>query len=270
MVDAPALGAGGATRGGSSPSIRIALMIRRLAEKIASQPERGVFVAASAALVAAGVVRSKKVETIAKPLVMLSIQAGLWRKRSQRPATDNALLAVATTASFVGDWLMLEEEFAPNEEDADRWIVRGASAFAVNHLAMIALALKLGAKPRPTDFAARMPGLVEGLGLLATRRRHLLMPLGSYSKLLALMSTMMAAPQLKTEAEQGSRLPGKLEIGGLSFLASDGTILHRRIFLREERPRAAAEAFVLASYCLAQRLLVDGLDAESRRQNAPR
>ncbi len=270
MVDAPALGAGGATRGGSSPSIRIAPMIKRLAEKIASQPERGVFVAASAALVAAGVARSKRIETIAKPLVMLSIQAGLWRTRNQRPAADNALLAVATTASFAGDWLMLEEEFAPNEKEADRWIVRGASAFAVNHVAMIALAIKLRARPRPTDFAARMPGLVEGLALLATRRHHLLMPLGSYSKLLALMSTTMAAPQLKTDSEQDSRLPGRLEIGGLSFLASDGTILHRRIFLSEERPRAAAEAFVLASYCLAQRLLVDGLDAASVRVAAGR
>lgn len=235
-------------------------MFRRLADRFSREPERVVFVAASAALAAAGALRSKRTEEAVKPLVMLSIQAGLWRTRGERSLGDNALLAVATTASLVGDKLMLEEEFAPTEEDADRWIVRGASAFGVNHLAMIALALKLGARPRPIDFATRAVGLAEGLFLLATRRRHLLVPLGGYSNLLATMSTVTAAPQISG----GSR---SLEVGGLGFLASDATILHRRLFLKTQESRAAGEAFVLLSYCAAQRLLVDGLDAESRRQS---
>ncbi|MFT4048711.1 MAG: lysoplasmalogenase family protein [Solirubrobacterales bacterium] len=238
------------------------MMFRRFTDKFRGEPERAVFFAASAALTAAGALRSRRTEEVVKPLVMLSIQAGLWRSRKARSASDNALLAVATTASLVGDKLMLEEEFAGDRAEADRWIVRGASAFAVNHVAMIALALKLGARPRGIDFVLRAGGLAEGLYLLATRRRHLLAPLGSYSALLASMSATMASPQLGP--------PAALGVGGMSFLASDATILHRQVFLKDEKQRAAAEAFVLASYCLAQRLLIDGLDARSRRLAAPK
>lgn len=240
-------------------------MVKGLLKRALGAPERAVFLAASAALVVAGATRNRRAEQVVKPLIMLSVQAGLWRTRDQRSTADNALLAVATTASLIGDQLMLEEEFAPTEAEADRWIVRGASAFAVNHAAMIALALKLGAHPRAADFAMRAGGLVEGLALLATRRPHLLGPLGSYSAVLATMSAVTAAPQLSNAVEPATRRPSALELGGLSFIASDATILHRRVFLRDERARALAEGFVLASYAAAQRLLVDGLDAASRR-----
>lgn len=233
--------------------------------------DRAVFALATVALALAGALRSKPAEMFVKPLIMLSIQAGLWRTRQLRSPGDNALLALATTASLAGDWLMMEEEFAPTEAAADRWIVRGASAFAINHGALIALSIKLGARPQATDFALRAGGLAEGLALLATRRRQLLAPLGSYSALLASMSSVTAAPQLSEPPDATDwKLPGPLEIGGLSFIASDATILHRRIFLKSARPRAIAEAFVLATYCIAQRLLIDGLDTAARRAHARR
>lgn len=232
-------------------------MVGRMIRRMSAEPERAVFALATGALVVAGVKRSRRVETVAKPLIMLSVQAGLWRTRTERSRGDNALLAVASTAALAGDWLMMEEEFAPTEAEADSWIVRGASAFAVNHAATVTLALKRGARPRPVDFALRAAGLIEGLALLTTRRSHLLKPLGTYSALLGGMSAVMASPQL----------PRELELGGLSFLASDATILHRRIFLEDARSRAAAEAFVLASYCLAQRKIFDGLASASG--NAP-
>jgi len=236
------------------------MMLKRLIDKLAAEPERAVFVAAATALTVAGALRSRRTEELAKPLIMLSIGAGLWRTREHRPATDNALLAVATAASLAGDWLMLEEEFAPTREAADRWIVRGASAFAVNHVSTITLALKLGARPRPTDFALRTGGLAEGLTLLATKRSHLLAPLGSYSTLLGTMSAVMAAPEVDR----------RTTLGGLAFLASDATILHRQVFLKTESSRAVAAAFVLASYCAAQRLTFDGLAAESRARTLPK
>ncbi len=244
--------------------------LRRLRERLAAEPERAVFVVAAAALTAAGAKRAKPVEVVSKPLVMLSLQRGLWRSRRQRTGGDNALLAVATTASLVGDVLMMEEEFAPTRQQADRWLVRGASAFAVNHLALIALSVKLGARPRPVDVAARAAGLLEGFALLASRRRHLLGPLGAYSAVLASMSAVVAAPELDAAEGRALALPGKLEAGGLAFLASDSMILHRQVFFKSEGARAAGEAFVLATYCSAQRLLIDGLDAASRRAAAQR
>lgn len=245
-------------------------MFKRAVDRVRQAPERGVFALAGVALCAAGAARKKNVEYLAKPLIMLSIQAGLVRSRHERSAGDNLLLAVATTASLAGDMLMLEEEFAEDAAESDRWIKRGASAFAVNHVAMIALALKLGARPRGEDLAKRLPGLVEGLAVLAVRRRDLLMPLGSYSKLLAAMSTVVASPQLVAPGATESSLPGPLELGGLSFVASDGVLLHRREFAQDSRTRAITEVAVLATYAAAQRLLVDGLDAASRRAAARR
>ncbi len=219
-------------------------------------PERAVFLAASAALVVGGVKKSRKIETAAKPLVMLSIGAGLWRTRGERDSVDNALLGIAAAGSFAGDWLMLEEEFAEDDAASDRWIQRGASAFAVNHLAMIAVAVRHGARPPVTEFLIRSVGLVEGLLVLRATRPHLLLGLGAYSKLLAAMSAVMASPQLEDDG---------LELGGLSFLASDATLLHRRSFLAAEGPRAAAEAVVLTTYTAAQALLFDGLARIARR-----
>lgn len=225
-------------------------------------PERAVFIGATAALVAAGVKRSKKVERVAKPLIMLSLQAGLWRTRHQRDRTENALLAVATTASLAGDVLMMEEEFATGETLSDMWIKRGASAFAVNHAAMIALALRKGARPRSQDLVQRLPGMLEGAAVLRLKRPHLFVPLGSYSKILTWMSTVMAAPQLVPPNAEGCDPRQGLELGGLLFVISDGTLLHRRVFLKGELPRAISEGVVLSTYALSQLLLVDGL-AES-------
>lgn len=222
-------------------------------------PEKALLAGASVALVVVGVKRSRPVEQVVKPLVMTAIGVGLWRTRDLRSGVDNALLGVATVASLVGDQLMLEEEFAPDQDSADAWIKKGASAFAVNHVATVSLALRHGARPGPAELLPRVAGLVEGLTLLATRRRHMLLPLGAYSKLLAVMSTVMASPQL-SDGTEDSDPRRALELGGMLFLASDATILHRQLFLgRESQAGAVAEGWVLASYCAAQALLFSGL-----------
>lgn len=238
-------------------------MLARLLDKLRRNPERAVFVAAGVVTATAGARRMRWLEFLSKPLLMLSIGFGLWRTRHERSVADNALLGVATGASLAGDWLMFNEEFAETEEEADWWIVRGASAFAVNHVAMITLAVKNGARPRAQDFAIRAGGLLEGVVLLATRRRHLLKPLGRYSALLATASAVAASPELQSVEEGPSSLPGRAEIGGISFIVSDAMILHRQLFLHSERSRAAGEAFVLTTYAAAQRLLFDAAAAKA-------
>ena len=151
---------------------------------------------------------------------------------------------------------MLFEEFSDDEEAADRQIKRGASSFAVNHLLLGALAIRHGARPTKSEALMRLPGLVEGGAVLGATKPQLLPVLGPYSALLATFATVLADPKLA--GEKGA--PSGLAIGGLSFMASDGTILHRRTFLRNPTARAVAEAFVLASYVLAQVLIYDGLE----------
>lgn len=220
------------------------------------RPERAVFLAASVALTVAGARRAKSVELVAKPLIMGSIAAGLLRTSQQRSRTDNALMLGAATASFVGDWFMLFEEFAASEDEADRQIQRGASSFAVNHLLLGALAVRHGARPTRSEALMRLPGLIEGAAVIGATKPRLLPVLGPYSAILASFATVIADPRLvrKDEALSG------LAIGGLSFMASDGTIVHRRNFLSSEKSRAAAEAFVLASYAFAQAVIYDGLE----------
>lgn len=221
--------------------------------------DKAVLGGATIALVAAGVNRSRSVEQVVKPLVMGAIAAGLWKTRDQRCAADNALLGVAVGASLIGDQLMLEEEFAADQADADEWMRRGASAFAVNHVATVSLALRHGARPGVAEVAPRAIGLIEGLLVLAARRRHMLAPLGAYSKLLAVMSAVMASPQLNAGVDD-SDPRNALELGGMLFLASDATILHRQVFLgRDSEAGAVAEGWVLLSYCAAQALIFSGL-----------
>lgn len=242
--------------------------IKAAAKSLApNTPEKALLLAATGALVAAGVKRSRRAEQVVKPLVMTAIGVGLWRTRDQRDALDNLLLATAATASLAGDQLMLEEEFASSQRVADMWIKRGASAFAVNHVATISLALRHGARPGAAEALPRAVGMIEGLILLAVRRPHMLPALGSYSKLLAVMSTVMASPQL-TDGTADDDPRRALELGGMLFLASDATILHRQVFLGRETPAgAAAEGWVLASYAAAQALIFGGL-AELARSRA--
>lgn len=222
-------------------------------------PEKALLAGASAALVVAGIKRSKRIEQAVKPLLMTSIGIGLWRTRGERAPADNALLALAAAGALAGDVLMIEEEFAQDQASADSWIKRGAAAFAVNHVATITLALRHGARPGVAELLPRVGGLTEGLALLATRRRELFLPLAAYAKLLAVMSTVMASPQLAAGA--GESDPRRaLDLGGTLFIASDAALMHRQIFLdKDSSPGAAAEAWVLGSYSTAQALLFSGL-----------
>lgn len=239
--------------------------------KVAARPERAVFVVSAVALTVAGARRSKRAEILVKPLLMSSLQVGLMRSACHRSDVDNALLFGATGASLVGDWMMMQEEFAPTKGESDDWIKRGAACFAVNHALMTALAVKHGARPTKSNVMMRIGSVVEAKVLLLLTNRPLYVPLASYSGLLTAMSTIVADPAIvPDDAPSGDPRRG-LELGGLSFIASDGTILHRRTFFKNKPAGSAAEAFVLASYALAQMLLVDGLEKLAERpENAAR
>lgn len=237
--------------------------------KAVSRPERALFVASAVALTVAGAKRSKRTETFVKPLIMTSLQLGLARSACHRSDVDNVLLFGSAGASLVGDWMMMQEEFAPTPRESDVWLKRGAACFAVNHALITTLAVKHGARPTKQDVLLRLGSLAEAKLVLFATNRELFVPIAWYSAALSTMSAVMASPALiPTDAAAGDPRRG-LELGGLSFVASDGTILHRRTFFKNTGAGNAAEAFVLASYALAQMLLVDGLEAVAdRSQNA--
>lgn len=219
-----------------------------------------MFTASAVALTAAGAKRSKRTELFVKPLIMSSLQLGLLRSTQRRSEVDSALLFGATGASLVGDWMMMQEEFAPTKRESDVWIKRGAACFAVNHALMTALAVKHGARPTRSNVMMRIGSVAEAKLLLLLTNRPLLLPLACYSGMLSMMSTVVADPTIvPDDAPSGDPRRG-LALGGLSFIASDGTILHRRTFFKDRPAGSGAEAFVLASYALAQMLLVDGLE----------
>lgn len=65
----------------------------------------------------------------------------------------------------------------------------------------------------------------------------------------------------------GADRRSRLGLGGLIFTLSDGSIVVRRTLLKDEKMRAAAEGFVLATYTVAQLLLVEGLLALTSRNS---
>lgn len=196
---------------------------------------------------------------------MASLQAGLLRSACNRSDVDNALLFGATSASLVGDWMMMQEEFAPTKRESDVWLKRGAACFAVNHALTTTLAVKHGARPTKQDVAMRLGSLAEAKLVLFATNRALFVPIAWYSAALSGMSAVMASPSLVPAGAAAGDPRRGLELGGLSFVASDGTILHRRTFFKKTSVGAGAEAFVLASYALAQMLLVDGLERLAER-----
>ena len=58
-----------------------------------------------------------------------------------------------------------------------------------------------------------------------------------------------------------------LVVGGILFTVSDALIVHRRLFLTDERQRRTAEAVILSTYVAAQMLLVDALATTRRRRD---
>ncbi len=72
------------------------------------------------------------------------------------------------------------------------------------------------------------------------------------------MSTLAADPALSADGSTRRMLA----VGGTLFTVSDGLIVWRRLFLNTQRPRRRAEGAVLATYAIAQLLLVEGLSGK--------
>lgn len=157
-------------------------------------------------------------------------------------------LRVALAGAWAGDLALLPPAVPEDDVAARRRLRRGAAAFAVQQAGYLALLRGSGVRPR-AQVAVPVGAWLGALAVLDARRqggRPDVVVTGYGVLLGAVTITAMSGPE-------------PLREGGAWFLASDSTILLRELLLRRPATRALAEGFVLASYALAQRRLVDGL-----------
>ena len=235
-------------------------VLSRLTRAMSARPERAAYVALAAATTVTGVLERHRAQAWVKTPLVPMLQVGLVRRaRASRPAGLATLLA-ATTGAAVGDWFMLG---ASTDDEHGRSRLRaGASAFGVQQAGYIALLLRSGHRPSrrtAVPVAAVLAALAALESCSGDGGPSAPDPvLTGYGVLLGSMAALaMSAPD-------GSRRG--VQVGGAAFLASDATILLREHVLRGPRARAAAEAFVLVTYTVAQALLVDGLEGTIERE----
>lgn len=228
--------------------------------------EHAVFAAASVATVVGGLTDNEKLQKVVKPLIAPALAVRVLRGSDRADRTDTALLLTGLAAATLGDIAMIRS-------DEDRRILTGAGCFAVMQTAYSTVLVRHGARISP-PLAAQRAGAVAGAGaLLFARNRPVAAPLTAYGSLLATTATLAGDRALVPGATVRAGLPvpsadrrSLLGVGGLLFTVSDGTIVLRRTLLKNRKARAAAEGFVLATYAVAQLLLVEGFVALTRRR----
>ncbi|WP_068155125.1 lysoplasmalogenase family protein [Rhodococcus phenolicus] len=232
--------------------------------------EHAVFAAATAATVVGGVLGNEKLQRVAKPLIAPALAVRVLRRGRDTDRVDTALLLLGLAGATVGDVFMIDP-------DDDRRLVRGASSFAVMQASYSTVLARHGARPHAVAAVPRAVAALGAASLLAAKSRNVAAPLTGYGALLATTATLAADPVLAPGSAQvaGMPLPSAdrrswLGLGGFVFTLSDGTIVGRRVLLTNEKARALAEGFVLATYAAAQLLLVEGMLASRRDRRSGR
>lgn len=221
--------------------------------------EHAVFLGATTATVVGAVIGNERIQQVAKPLMAPALAVRVLRRRADVDAADAGLLLAGLAAATVGDVFMIEP-------DDDARLVRGASSFAVMQAGYSTLLARHGARPTAPALVPRLAGWLGAAGVLRSRARTVSTPLTAYGAVLGTTSTLSADPALAPGATvvAGTALPNAdrrswLALGGMLFTGSDALIVVRRLFVRGEGGRRAAEGVILASYAAAQVLLVEGM-----------
>ncbi|QBJ98610.1 lysoplasmalogenase [Rhodococcus sp. ABRD24] len=233
--------------------------------------EHAVFVGATAATVYGAVTGRERVQQAAKPLMAPALAVRVLRRRGDLDTADATLLVAGLAAATVGDVFMIDP-------DVDARLRRGATSFGVMQMSYSSLLTRRGARPRLAAALPRLGAWLGVSGLLRAKAPAVAQTLTGYGALLGTTATLAADPALAPGAADIAGLPmpnrrdrrSWLGLGGLLFTGSDGLIVMRKLFLRGEKPRAAAEGVILASYAAAQLLLVEGMLALGHRAKAQR
>lgn len=220
------------------------------------KPERVLFAASSTIATTAATAEQHAVLRVFKPLIGVSLAGTVARGWRRRQAMDNALLLGAVAGSTCGDVILQSPQALGEDAKASGKSLNAAAvAFGIAHVCYQATAWRQGARVHPGVLTVHGAGLV-GLASQAARHDPRVLPAAAgYGGLVALTSVLGTSSLLSKPKN------GRFAAGSVLFLVSDALILLRRMYLRGALPRAVAEAGVMSTYTIAQRLLVDGLDA---------
>lgn len=205
-----------------------------------STMSRLMFAAAATGTVVSAVTGADGVHRWVKPSMIPALAVGVGRM--------TPVLGTALAAATVGDVWMIDP-------DDDRRILRGAAAFAIMRGCYIGTLWSRGATVTAGNALPRYAGWAAAATMLARRSPGVAPGLTSYGLALTTMSTLAAHPAAAEDAATRRTIAA----GGMLFTVSDGLILWRRLFLGTDRSRRRAEGAVLATYAIAQLLLVEGL-----------
>lgn len=220
--------------------------------------ERAVYAVAGVVTSLAGALGRRRTHAVSKAALMPLLQVGLVRDRRLSPQGLGALLG-ATGAAWVGDLVLIAPEGGESGEASRRRLRKGAAAFAVQQLIYAGMLVQAGARPRPRSTAV-IAGTLLGLAALDTAKESKPDPVvTAYGVLLGTTGALA----LGMPRSGGDVAIGRIPWGGASFVASDAMILLGEQVLTG-RAAQAGHGFVLATYALAQRWLVDGLAATAR------
>ncbi|MGL4304865.1 MAG: lysoplasmalogenase family protein [Mycobacteriaceae bacterium] len=226
---------------------------------------RQLFLGASAATVLSVVVGRMDVQKVTKPLIAPALAITVIHKRQQLGRIDFALLLMGLGAATIGDILLIDP-------DDDQNLMKGASSFAVMQSAYSAILFRQGARPHFQTSLPRAVAWVLAAAAMARRIPQVAIPLSGYGGFLSSTATLSADSALASGGKSFATvvIPGLnrrswLGIGGVVFSLSDALIIFRKMFLRSSRSRNISEGMILATYALAQFLLVEGMLALAGR-----
>ncbi|MFC4123636.1 lysoplasmalogenase [Nocardia rhizosphaerae] len=228
---------------------------------------RAGYLAAAAVTVFGAVTGRDRLQWLSKPLLMPLLAADTFTAAELDPV-ERRLLVGSLAAATVGDILLIEP-------DDDRRLIAGASSFAVMQTGYSVLWWRRGARPLAAIAAPRALAWAGAAGLLRAKAPALAVPLTAYGATLGTAATLASDPGLAPEAKNvaGLNIPNgdprsRYGLGALLFTVSDGLIVLRRLFARDDRTRRLTEGVILATYAAAQYLLTSPPQrVDSRRRS---
>ncbi|MFC4374148.1 lysoplasmalogenase family protein [Nocardia halotolerans] len=216
---------------------------------------RAGYLVAAAVTIFGAVTGRERLQWVAKPLLMPLLAADTVTGGAELDPVDRRLLLGSLAAATVGDVLLIDP-------DDDRRLVAGASSFAVMQTGYSLLWWRRGARPRAQIVAPRVFAWAGAAGLLRAKAPALAVPLTAYGATLGTAAALASDPGLAPEAKNvaGLNIPNgdprsRYGLGALLFTVSDGLIVLRRLFARDDRTRRLSEGAILATYAAAQYLL---------------
>lgn len=209
------------------------------------------FLAASLGTELAKFTGAERLEHLCKPLIAPAALAYALRRGAPGPV-DTALLALAGAGYTAGDVVLMLG--GGHAERGNARLARGSAAFAVGHVALAAVLLRSGLRPRPAHLAVQaLPA-----GVVATRLARKREPgspvLAGYAVLLSALSGLTtSAAQAPARGDSAA-----VAAGGPVFQLSDLLILVRRAATPGSLASRLLDVAVIDTYALATLLLLCG------------